>query len=242
MRSSLLCALAILVFAASCSHGPTTSGKDPRALLGPACQPGSGVKSVKGSVWLKAKSKEASGQFPAVVEAPAPDRLKLEVTNLVGGTEAILTVEGRHYKIEVPNHKERDEQGESSWGGIPLQWANALFLGRVPCPDTNLAKDAVFSQDAQGNLVVETPETLDRLPEKYVYHLRPLEGRLWPDTLHWERKGIAGSAPVIVDFKFEDPEDKTLSPRKWEAKGSQGEVKVRWKDRQVENMPASATH
>ena len=223
------------VLATGCSHAPVMEmGTNPHALLVLACQPGMNVKSVNGSVWLKAKSKEASGQFPAVVEAPSPERLKLEVTNLVGGTEAILTVEGRRYKIEVPDHKDRDEQGESSWGGIPLQWANALFLGRIPCPDSDLAKEAAFSKDSAGNLVVETPKTLDRLSEKFVYHLRPLDGGLWPDTLHWEREGIEGSAPVVVDFKFDDPEVKTHSPQKWEAKGSQGEVRVRWKERQIE--------
>lgn len=235
MRCSLLCVALILVLAAGCTHAPTVSkGADPRALLGAACTPGAGVKSVKGSVWLKAKSKEASGQFPAVVEAPSPDRLKLEITNLVGGTEAIVTVEGRHYKIEVPNHKEQDEQGDSSWGGIPLQWANALFLGRIPCPETAQTKDAALSVDAQGNLVVEAPRSLDKLAEKYVYHFRSLEGGFWPESLHWERAGIEGSPPLVVDFKFEDPEDKTRSPRKWEAHGTQGEVKVRWKDRQVQ--------
>lgn len=245
MRAPSLCVLAILVLVSGCSHAPTSSnsgpGGDPRAALALACQPGATIKSVKGSVWLKAKSKEASGQFPAEVEAPSVDRLKLEITNLVGGTEAILTIEGRHYKIEVPNHKERDEQGESSWGGIPLQWANALFLGRIPCPDFPMSAEASVSQDSAGGLTVETPKTLDRLPEKFVYHLRALEGGLWPDTLHWERKGIDGSAPIVVDFKFFDPDQKTHSPQKWEAKGSQGEVRVRWKDRQVENMSSVGT-
>jgi hypothetical protein len=232
MRLLLPCVTLALVPFAGCSHAPTSgNAADPRALLAQACQPGLTVKSAKGSVWLKAKSKEASGQFPAVVDAPSVDKLKLEVTNLIGGTEAILTVEGHRYKIEVPNHKERDEQGESSWGGIPLQWANALFLGRIPCPDAELAKTAAFSQDSLGNLVVETPSVSDHLSEKYVYHLRPLDGGLWPDTLHWERKGIAGAAPVAVEFKFEDPDSKTHSPKKWEAKGSQGEVRVRWKER-----------
>jgi hypothetical protein len=216
-----------------CAHAPVSAEIDPRTLLGQACQAGANVTAVKGSVWLKAKSKEASGQFPANVDAPAADRLKLEVTNLMGGTEAILTVEGRHYKIQVPNKKGRDEHGESSWGGIPLQWANALFLGKIPCPDSVLAKDAVLSKGGEGELIVETPKTLDRLPEKFVYRFRSFEGMPWAESLRWERKGIAGSAPVTVEFKFEDPEAKTRSPQKWEAKGAQGEVKVRWKDRQA---------
>jgi hypothetical protein len=226
--------VALGIVLTGCGHGPVKPELEPRALLGLACQPGMQVSSVKGSVWLKAVSKEASGQFPAMVDASSPEKLKMEVTNLVGGTEAIITVDGRHYRIEVPNHKERTEQGEQYWGGIPLQWANALFLGRIPCPDAGLSKDAVFSMSAQGELVVETPETLARLPEKYVYRFRQLDGHFWPEALHWERKGIAASAPIVVDFKFDDPETKTMSPKKWEAKGSQGEVKVRWRDRQVQ--------
>jgi hypothetical protein len=228
-------ALAPALALQGCSHAPINSGADadPRALLAQACEAGAGVKSVKGSVWLKAKSKEASGQFPAEVAAPSADRVRLEVTNPLGGTEAVLSVEGSHYKIQVPNHKERNERGDRSWGGIPLEWANALFLGRIPCPDASRAKDAKLSRGPAGELVVETPKTLDRLPEKYVYRMRAIDGGFWAESLHWERQGIAGSAPVVVDFKFDDPDSKTRSPLKWEAKGAQGEVKVRWKDRQA---------
>lgn len=220
-----------------CSHGPvkeTKEGSDPRALLAAACSTGAQVVAAKGSVWLKAQSKEASGQFPAVVSAPSPDRLKMEVTNLVGGTEAIISVEGSRYSIEVPNHKERDERGEASWGGIPLQWANALFLGRVPCPDPSVAMEADVTMGAEGEVIVQTKAALDRVPERYAFRLRQLEGSQWPESLRWERQGPGSAAPIAVDFKFEDPEPKTRSPRKWEAKGAQGEVKVRWRDRQIE--------
>ena len=219
---------------AGCSHGPIAHENDPAALLDQVCRPGAGVKAARGSVWLKAKSKDASGQFPALVEAPSADRLKLEVTNLVGGTEAIISVEGQHYRIDIPNHKERQEQGNSSWGGIPLQWANALFLGRIPCPELPLAAAGSVNRDAQGALVVETSKTLDRMAEKYVYHLTLVGGTSWADSLHWERKGMDAADTSVVDFKFSDPDDKTRSPQKWEAKGGQGEVKVRWKDRQFE--------
>jgi hypothetical protein len=72
------------------------------------------------------------------------------------------------------------------------------------------------------DLVVETGE------EKFIYSFRSWGGKAWPEKLHWERNGGAG-----VDFKFDDPEDKTASPRKWEAKSVQGEVKVRWRDREA---------
>jgi hypothetical protein len=234
--SRTLPAAALLLGAtlSGCSHGPVKGDADPKPLLEQACSPGAGVRSAKGSVWLKAKSNEASGQFPAVVDAPSPERLKMEVTNLVGGTEAILTVEGRRYTIEVPKQKNRTERGEHSWAGIPLQWANALFLGRVPCPESAARKDATLSIGGDGELVVQTKASLDRLPEKYVYRFRSLDAGVWPESLHWERQGIAGSSPVVVDLKFDEPEPKTRSPRKWEAKSAQGEVKVRWRDRQID--------
>ena len=138
------------------------------------------------------------------------------------------------YKIEVPNRKDRSEKGQISWAGIPLQWANALFVGRIPCPETAAMDHASTSVGKKGELIVETGATVGREPEKFIYHFRTFEGVHWAESLHWERKGIADTAPVVVDFRFDDPEAKTHSPKKWEAKGSQGEVKVRWRDRQIE--------
>jgi hypothetical protein len=219
-----------------CGHAPVKHVAEPSALMHQVCAPGTSVRSVKGAVWLKASSKEASGQFPALVDAPSPDQLKMEVTNLVGGTEAVITVQGTKYRVEVPHRREKSERGEQSWGGIPLRWANALFLGRIPCPDSANISVATARMDEKGELVVEIPEALGRFQEKYIFRMRQVEGLAWPEALHWERKGIAGAPPVVVDFKFEDPESKTLSPKKWEAKSSQGEVKVRWRDRQIELM------
>ncbi|MGK5082632.1 hypothetical protein WDW37_04940 [Bdellovibrionota bacterium FG-1] len=224
-----------------CSHAPIQEGAKPepslRVLLTQACSPGKHVRSAKGSVWLKAHSKEASGQFPAVVDAPNAEHLKMEITNLVGGTEAVISVDGRHYKIEVPHHKEKSEQGEASWGGIPLQWANSLFLGRIPCPDPSAIEDSGLSVGKDGELMIQTSATLDRQAEKFVFRFKKIEGISWPESLHWEKLNLGNTRPVSVDFKFEDPEAKTLSPKKWEAKGAQGEVKVRWRDRQIEMLP-----
>src|SRR5262249_13269789 len=92
---SRLLTLASTLVASLTLTGCATSAKpgaDGLALLEQACKPGQGVRGVKGSVWLKAQSKEASGQFPAMVDA-SPERLRLEATNLTGGTEALITVE-----------------------------------------------------------------------------------------------------------------------------------------------------
>ena len=153
---------------AGCAGKPVLQEKpavDPQLLLKQVCEAGKSVQRVKGSVWLKAKSKEASGQFPAMVEAAEPDHLRMEVTNLLGGTEAIISVDGRNYTIDVPNHKSRNQKGSNSWGGIPLEWANSLFLGKVPCPPAVNLSDAVVSVNKEGDLTVETKSSLEREAE-----------------------------------------------------------------------------
>jgi hypothetical protein len=223
------CAIVLL---SSCATAPSAKKVDPATLYEDACSIGANSRTVKGAVWLKAQSKEASGQFPAYVTAQAPDRLRMEVTNLVGGTEAVISVQGQKYSIRVPKQKARNEQGHGSWGGIPLRWATELFLGRVPCPAPGKAPaGASLTRAGDDELRVDVPAALGGDPETYVYKFRGWAGRLWPESLHWERQG--GFA-VAVDFKFDDPEDKTGSPRKWEAKSAQGEVKLRWKDREVQ--------
>jgi hypothetical protein len=227
-----LVALAISIFAAGCAHGPKTAA-DPKLLLSQACDIGRENQGVKGTAWLKAKSKEASGQFPAVVVAKAPDQLRLEVTNLIGGVEAIIEIKGATYKIEGARTKIRKEQNSSGyWGGIPLQWATDLFLGRIPCPAKSDVSDATMKVTSEGDLVVETAASLGAEAERFTYRFKTWGGKPWPETLHWQR---LGTLPLAVDFKFEDPEDKSNSPKKWEAKSlsGHGEVKMRWKDRDV---------
>lgn len=220
--------------AAGCAHAPVK--KYPaETLLQAACNPGTDTRSVQGSVWLKAKSKEASGQFPAMVVAETPATLKLEVTNLVGGPEALIEINGNHYSIKETGRKARDkeqprsEEGYGSWAGIPLQWATELFLGRIPCP-RDRASIITMGVNKDGDLTVSTRPSLAGDSELFEYHYRQWNDQPWPEALHWERKGAFATS---VDFTFDDPEKGTGSPRKWQAKSPRGEVKVRWRDRKA---------
>jgi hypothetical protein len=220
--------LGFLLFVVGCSHGPSQT-ESPDALLNYACRPGSTVETVKGTVWMKAQSKDASGQFPASVEAKAPDHLKVEAINLLGAVQAVITVDGKSYSVQVPTKKglKQREQGLNSWSGIPLQWATDLFLGRIPCP--NSAKQDI-SVTSAGDLKISTGGASSEDPETFLYHFKAVDGHPWPETLHWERTGPFANQ---VDFKFDNPDPKSQSPKNWEAKSAQGEVKVRWRDRAV---------
>ena len=175
---------------------------------------------------MNLNSKEAKGSFPAQVKATAPDHVILEVTNLLGGREALIQVADGQYSVDVPSKKgqaARKTTGSGSWGGIPLRWASDLFLGRVPCP--NQAHPLNLRVEDSGDLVAEGDG------ERFVYHFRKWAGKAWAESLHWEK---LNQPSLAVDFKFDDPEDKSGAPKKWEAKSSRGEVKVRWRDLQIQ--------
>lgn len=220
----------ILLFLTNCAHIPVAQLRDTHFLFEQACNPGKNVQKVKGSVWIKARSQEASGQFPALVSAESPDQLHLEVTNLLGGTEALIDIHDQKYSIQATHHKIQNQNGVGSWGGIPLHWGAELFLGKIPCPSEIELKKGSLSLNAEGDLVVDIQQNHLKGAQKYVYHFRNWGGTPWPETLTWQFLDIPSKA---IEFKFDDPEDRTRSPRKWEAKSSRGEVKVRWKERDI---------
>lgn len=226
----IFCGVSVSLFGCVSSRktpeGPRWS-TDPHFLLEKACSPGKGIQSVQGTVWLRAKSKEASGKFPAVVKV-SDQNLEMEVTNLFGGTEARIEVDHNQYKITVPGKSSQNREGNDSWGGIPLKWAHTLFLGQIPCPGDSELKNAKFSVASENELIVLVSKGLNVDEQTFSYRFKEYDNAPWPEFLVWERKGIGA---IKVDFEFSDPEDKTQSPLRWKATSSQGEVKTRWKRR-----------
>lgn len=215
-----------LVALTGCSTpAPVKRSESPAQLFASACQIGRANNSVQGHLWLKATSKEFSGQFPADVNVKAPDQLKLEISNVLGGTEAVIRVDGESYEVFSGNvNPQKKMQGYGSWGGIPLRWATDLFLGKIPCPETQQGWKLSLDQDEQ--LVVAKVEKGVFGKERFTYRFRDIKGKPWPEFLLWERAGDK------VEFKFDDPESEGFSPKKWEAKSMLGHVKVRWGKRE----------
>ncbi len=238
------------------SPSSVTAGWSVDRLLHLTCEAGQGVKQVDGSIWLKTQSKDIHGQFSASVLAKAPDDLKLEITNFLGGTVALISVSQGHYEITQGPSEPVTASGDDSWGGIPLKWANALFLGSIPCP--SLTHHLILIKEEANQLTVEAPE--DPLgAQKFSFKYKkidvagtPAEGRgagggggggggnkagtgnkasrPWAESLHWERLSEPKTA---IDFKFDKPDPATLSPLQWEASSSEGAIKIRWKDRHI---------
>ncbi len=212
-------------FLTACVSGPRLQTVVPlEELFLRACLPGKNISSVQGAAWLKVKTEEISGQFFSHLVASVPTQLRLEVTNFLGGTEAILSIQENQYTI-LRGSDRQDWQGVNSWAGVPLRWINELFLGRIPCPLSRTSYR--LSRGLKGELVVDTNE---KEAEKFIYSFKESRENPWPNALHWEKKA---DMPFVLDFSFDDPEAETLSPTKWEVRSHKAWMKVRWKNRKI---------
>jgi len=221
---SILSISAFLILSA-CSSAPKDMRGDAKTLQKEICAQRSDLTEVTGTMWLKVQSREANGQFPAVVSA-TPQNLKLEVTNLVGGREALVEVVGAKYTIE---HQGNRTTGKSSWGGIPLQWSIPLFMGKVPCFNVTPTSGARVAWNDKDELVVQrTIPNLANDLETMVYRFQDWGGKQWVNYLRWEIKSTKKTQ--VVEFEFFEPDMKTGWAKRITAKSERGEVQVRWKD------------
>ncbi|MEO5968913.1 MAG: hypothetical protein ABIQ95_03225, partial [Bdellovibrionia bacterium] len=203
-----------------------TAGWTPELLLHRTCELGKGTKQTEGTVWLKMLSKEVHGQFNASILALAPEELKLEITNFLGGTVALISVREGHYEITKGPSEPVNASGYDSWGGIPLSWATDLFLGKIPCPASD--EHLVLTKEEANQLTVEIPSgPLGAQTFNFKYR-KSDDGLPWPESLRWAR---LSEPKTTIEFKFDKPEQGTLSPLQWEASSSEGAIKVRWRDR-----------
>lgn len=229
--------LICFLFVVSCAHRPVLNNKDPRLALHEICQIGNNIDEVRGSAWLKIKSPNKSGQFPANIFVKSPNQLQLEVTNLLGGREAFIKYEKNKVKIERPNQETTQEKLDQSelWNGLPLQWAITLFLGRFPCPSEKEEKLIIEITD-KDELKIQQQNTHET--ETFLYQLKKWQDKPWVKALIWEKKNSTKNENALqITFSFDRPEETTLSPKKWEIVSSHGEIKFRWKDRQITFNP-----
>lgn len=185
---------------------------------------------------MKVSSPQASGRFPAEVVATAPGSLQMEVLNLLGGTEAVIQIQGQKMQIKTPqkdDKKSRTIRASDTWGGLPLAWGADLFLGRVPCPKRLSGIQLEFQSSDPKNLQV----TVKRLGKKialFEYTLRKWNNAMWTERLVWTRLGReAQKKSHRVQFEFSHPNRETGSALRWSAESSRGHVRVRWRKRSV---------
>ncbi len=215
-----VCSLMLLTVLA-CSHAKKKEAEVPvtpesnTELLEKICSLGNKTKRVSGSLWMKTVAEGKSAQFPATVQATAPDQVQMEVTNALGGTEAWIEVKGGHFDVKLPEGKGQGVSGKDHWKGIPLRWAPALFLAQIPCPETKLRVGAKITREKDNQLSVIAGV------DRFLYE-GDFSGAV-PEikSLRWEKGGKS------VNFSWP-------GGYRWEAKSPLGEVKIRWNERDVE--------
>lgn len=214
-------------------------GFTPNQLFEWACRPGIKNRLVTGTLQMLVESKELNGRFSANAKVDGQDkaRVVLEITNPLGGTEAVLKIEGEKYDILreegslfAKSKLNKIDSGYGSWGGIPIRWASVLFLGRIPCPDSGTnwslslpSPDVLVVEGGGGKL--SDPGVKPK--ERFTYQFVEQKGQPWPEQLKWENLGVP---PMAIAFKFDGPESKGMSPTKWEIQSDKGKLKVKWID------------
>jgi hypothetical protein len=153
----------------------------------------------------------------------------LDINNPLGGTQAIVKVDRKKY--EVQDLAEKDQPplvGVEDWNGVPLEWAGDLFLGRIPCPLDSVDLRLEFGKGNE--LIAIIKDLKNGWDQKFIYQFRQWNQHPWPFSLKWIQEGPKKSQ---VDFFFDSPEKGTDSPEKWEAQSSRGELKVKWRSREI---------
>jgi hypothetical protein len=141
-------------------------------------------------------------------------------SKLMGARAALIEIRGNDFKVQTPDQGSVSKRARS-WGGIPLDWAGALFMNQIPCPDL-ASPGLAWSLTSEGVLQARTRDGV----ETWSYRIAPRMGFSFVEKVTWQKRG---QAPF--ELTREDPDPADGWARRWEIKSGVGEVKVRWRDR-----------
>ncbi len=242
LKIGLLAFLAAGLFSCSTLDQKTfSSGELFEAACSGRYSSGKQTEKVTGSIWAKIESPDLSGQFPATVLVKSGGELALEVTNLIGSPQAWIKIKNQKTEMKLSAANQKAWQSSSkqlNLGGLPLEFAPTLFLGRVPCPNVLGGASLRMSVVGRKNLEVIEADSKTAKKNKYVYEFDSFEGRPWVSGLIFE--GFLRSGQDLkVEFNFEGPTSPDRAPRRWTASSNRGKIDVRWKDRAPEISEAN---
>lgn len=175
----------------------------------------------KGALWVKIRSGKEELQFPATVKVEK-NELNLEVTNLIGGREATIHIQGESFEIRSDTRPSMNQKGKGSWNQIPVSWALKGFLGQPPCFADGSPK--FYSAGSKEGQIV-----FSLAGDRWVYDLETSAGKERITRLVRESAGAGQNLEIV----FERPDPATGAPWAFRAVSLDGELKVRWKDREL---------
>lgn len=131
-----------------CAQNAKTLARD--ELLARCAAP---IEAVRGQLWIQAKTQEIQGQFPATVSIEKSGDFVLEITNLLGGTQARLVGRGGKLNLVVVAKPALSRPEIAEYLGLNAeQWARSLSTG-LWCGSFEASSNIevkVLSHDDQG--------------------------------------------------------------------------------------------
>ena len=249
-RIILFVTFSVVLFVQGCAHTPDSAMEaDPVALLNEVCGNGrAGYSTSSGYIGIVVRSKKVSGTFSGAVKVD-PQKMDLEVTNPLGGTEAAIHAEDRVVTVLVPGKEKKIYPDAYSWNGVPIHFAPEMFLGRFPCPAVfGKSREAIgfadqgrekiqsrygikFRQAEPGELAIEAPDPSGKNQEVYRYQFDVQDGKYLAIAMAWE---VQNSPKGLVRFELLEKDPETHESKGWKVVSNEGEVKLLWKSRRSE--------
>jgi len=135
---------AIVSILASCSTAPKASDKtitesEAREFLSKRCSlVGTGsaaLKGLSGEILVRSSTREFKGQYPASIHFSNKGEFVLEVTNVIGGTVAMLKGNSESIEIISLSRPRFNRKSVKNYMGLPVKLLLQLLHGDLPCPD-----------------------------------------------------------------------------------------------------------
>lgn len=142
-----------ILILSGCVSIPKSAERPPLERLKNVCARVQNTQRVTGEVWLKIKSTELNGQFPATFKSDRGQGTEIEITNLIGGVEARLKVHNGKLFVQEKGKRDYVLKADQTWAGLPVVWIHSLLLGDIPCPNFNSDTVIVDVIDVQGSLL-----------------------------------------------------------------------------------------
>jgi hypothetical protein len=88
-----------------------------------------------GEILVRSSTKEFKGQYPASIHFSKDKSFSLEVTNLIGGTVAILKGDMSTVEVFSPSRPKYNRKGIHQYMGLSIPLFVKLLHGDLPCPE-----------------------------------------------------------------------------------------------------------
>lgn len=233
-NAQVISLLILLSLFASCA-GKSVKQSDlpsPENAFGQVCKSPKKYHGLEGSIWIQTRSKGVSGQFPADVVWKNSGPILITITNPLGGKEAVVELKSSEFKVSkyAANGKMKTVQrGKTHWSGIPLRFAESLFTGQYPCP-SSLPQQMNWRENTL--VVLDGADTYEYNAEWTKADSSQNENLV--QKIVWKTQDKS-TDPLTIEFR--DPDSEFFGQAKrWTAKSEQGEIHLRWKNREAQNV------